>query len=622
MSGGSQWEIGIGTITGTNTFTRAPSSSSNGGSLVNFSAGTKTVIVTLTASLLSRMPIDRDVAFSQTVPLDQVGITWMAPTTATSALAFTPAAGAVKGAFAQCRVTGDGTNDVTAPGFKLVSGSGSYDKTAGTVNIFEFEYDGYDYMFAVGQRGNAAAADSTPPTLTSPTASSTGTTTGSGSVTTNEGNGTLYYLASTNATETATTVKTGATLAITSTGSKPVTVSGLTAATTYYLHFLHRDAAGNDSSVANSASFTTSASGDTTPPTLSSPVGTQTGPNTATATVGTDEANGTLYYMVSTNTTETATTVKAGSSQAVTATGTQNVSFSGLTASTTYYSHFLHRDAAGNDSTVANGPGFTTASATAPSAPPIGTATAGDSSASVAFSVPSSTGGAPILDYTATASPGGATATGSSSPITVTGLTNGTAYTFTVHARNTAGNSAESAASNSVTPAASSTYWPKLLQTTNVTESGTGPYTYTGNGTALSTATNGGVVSKSLAANADGYIEFKATASGDVIVGFRALSAQSGYNGDVYALFITSGGAYYSLKAGVNASLGVSYTSGDVCRITRVGNVFKLQKAAAATPTSFTDLATYDYGSAPQMYIQVGAYENSAVQLTGSSNLS
>jgi hypothetical protein len=69
--------------------------------------------------------------------------------------------------------------------------------------------------------------------------------------------------------------------------------------------------------------------------------------------------------MVSTNPTETATTVKAGSSQAVTTSGTQNVSFTGLTANTQYYSHFLHRDAAGNDSAVANGPGFTTnASAT------------------------------------------------------------------------------------------------------------------------------------------------------------------------------------------------------------------------------------------------------------------
>jgi hypothetical protein len=53
--------------------------------------------------------------------------------------------------------------------------------------------------------------------------------------------------------------------------------------------------------------------------------------------------------------------------------------------------------------------------------------------------------------YTATSSPGGLTGTGSGSPLIVTGLTNGTAYTFTVTASNPFG-SATSASSNSVTP--------------------------------------------------------------------------------------------------------------------------------------------------------------------------
>lgn len=106
---------------------------------------------------------------------------------------------------------------------------------------------------------DSAGADTTPPTLTGPTASATGATTASGSVSTNEANGTLYYLASANATELAATVKAGSSQAVTAINSQPVTVTGLTASTSYYLHFVHRDAAGNDSAVATSAQFTTDA---------------------------------------------------------------------------------------------------------------------------------------------------------------------------------------------------------------------------------------------------------------------------------------------------------------------------------------------------------------------------
>ena len=88
----------------------------------------------------------------------------------------------------------------------------------------------------------------------------------------------------------------------------------------------------------------------------------------------------------------------------------------------------------------------------APNTPTIGTAKIENGEALVSFTAPKSD--LTITGYTVTANPGEITATGSASPITVKGLTIGTAYTFTVTATSNAGTSKPSSASNSVTPAA------------------------------------------------------------------------------------------------------------------------------------------------------------------------
>ena len=86
---------------------------------------------------------------------------------------------------------------------------------------------------------------------------------------------------------------------------------------------------------------------------------------------------------------------------------------------------------------------------TVPSAPRNVVAVAGNGQATISFSPPLSNGFNPILYYTVTS--GTFTVTGTGSPITVTGLVNGTEYTFTVTATNAIG-TGPGAASLAVTP--------------------------------------------------------------------------------------------------------------------------------------------------------------------------
>src|SRR5690606_4941747 len=90
-----------------------------------------------------------------------------------------------------------------------------------------------------------------------------------------------------------------------------------------------------------------------------------------------------------------------------------------------------------------------------PGAPSGITAIGGDGQATVSFTAPADDGGSPITGYTVMDNFGDFTVTGPASPLQVTGLSNGVAYTFTVMATNAAGTGPASAPSNPVTPQAS-----------------------------------------------------------------------------------------------------------------------------------------------------------------------
>ncbi len=77
----------------------------------------------------------------------------------------------------------------------------------------------------------------------------------------------------------------------------------------------------------------------------------------------------------------------------------------------------------------------------------------GNSSSTVSWSAPAINGGAAITEYTATSS-GGQHCSSATTSCSVTGLTNGSSYTFTVTATNSVGTSDASAASSAISPVA------------------------------------------------------------------------------------------------------------------------------------------------------------------------
>ena len=232
------------------------------------------------------------------------------------------------------------------------------------------------------------------------------------------------------------------------------------------------DAAGNAASTTQSNNTASLTAADTTPPTFD--VGPSVGSVTSsgfTPSASINEA-GKIYYVVVADgaTAPSPAQVKAGqeatgsaalaSASATVSSSPFTASFAAITslsASTAYDVYFIAEDdeSTPNVQTSVSKVDTTTSAPapTVPGAPTNVTAVAGDGQATVSWTAPASDGGSPIISYTATTNP---SCTTSGTSCTVTGLTNGTAYTFTVTATNAVGTSVASVASNSVTPVASS----------------------------------------------------------------------------------------------------------------------------------------------------------------------
>lgn len=151
----------------------------------------------------------------------------------------------------------------------------------------------------------------------------------------------------------------------------------------------------------------------------------------------------------------------------------------------------------------------------------------------VAFTAPSFNGGQTITSYTAVSTPGSVTASLSqagSGTIRVTGLTQGTSYTFVVYATNIVGNSANSAASSALV-AATVPGTPTIGTPTRVSGSGTQidvPFS--------APASNGGfAITSYTAVSSPGSITGTLSQAGSGTIRVSGLTAGTSYTFSVYA---------------------------------------------------------------------------------------
>jgi hypothetical protein len=228
-------------------------------------------------------------------------------------------------------------------------------------------------------------------------------------------------------------------------------------------------------------------------------------------------------------------------------------------------------------------------SQTAPSAPAGVTASAGDGSATVSWTAPSN-GGSPITSYTVTPYVGGvaqpATTVTGTPPATstvITGLSNGTSYTFTVSATNAIGTGPASAASSPVTPGGVAA--PAFVQQVSAH----------GHGSSITATPGAAVTSGDRMIVEVGVWNFShATATnvtdsaGDTYTELTHFKASDGTEMSVWSAPITSGGTKPAITAtaGSSADMGIAAVEYSGLSAAAGSGAVDVQASAAGTTST------------------------------------
>ena len=224
----------------------------------------------------------------------------------------------------------------------------------------------------------------------------------------------------------------------------------------------------------------------------------------------------------------------------------------------------------------------------APGAPTIGTAVGGSKSASVGGTAPASNGGSAVTGYRVTSSPGGVTATSTGLPVSVAGLTDGVAYTFTLAAQNEVGYGPESAASNSVTPSSANNA---------PTFTGTIPAIGGQAGTAITPVDMRGYFQDTDA------LTYSASPSGTAWPDGLSIAAATGIiSGTIAAIGTTTG---IRVRATDTASQSVNSNAFNVVMSSGPTQVAYNDAAIVFSPYGWDDRGTYKSANAPGAYAKL-----------------
>ena len=359
-------------------------------------------------------------------------------------------------------------------------------------------------------------------------------------------------------------------------GATSATVSGLTNGTGYTFTVVATNGVGPGPASAPSAQVT-----PTAPTAPDAPTGVSAIAGNASATVSwtAPAANGSPItgYTVTSNPDGVTQLAPAGATSAT---------VSGLTNGTAYTFTVVATNGVGPGPASAPSAQVTPTAPTAPDAPTGVSAIAGNASATVSWTAPAANG-SPITGYTVTSNPDGVTqlAPAGATSATVSGLTNGTAYTFTVVATNGVGPGPASAPSAQVTPTAPASGLANTAEggtagtTVTIANSGGGsgnPFTVVSRG-------SGAALTFSTATAAHGSLAYAITGSSGTatFVGWNGFSATS-----MAVRFYYNPGS--SLPSKVLRLADIRNSSATAARVElSASNQLFIQNSAGTTVTTF-----------------------------------